>query len=75
MINKLQDDLNLIAKKNKDDEWKRDHYRYTYTVWSQRIYNLLNTSITEILPAGVKESTKKEMKVLRDILEEMIEQN
>lgn len=75
MIKKLQDDLKLISDKNKDDEWKRDHYRYTYTVWSQRIYNLLNTSITETEPSVVTNSTKIEMKVLKDILEEMIEQN
>ncbi len=75
MIQKLQNDLNLIANKNKDDEWKRDHFRYTYTVWSQRIYNLLNTSITDTEPSGVKDSTKKEMKALKDILGKMIEQN
>ena len=46
MIENLKADLNLIASKKRDDVWKRDHYRYTFTITSQRIYKLLNTSIT-----------------------------
>ncbi len=72
MIESLRKDLNLIAKKKKDDEWKRDHYRYTFTVASQRIYKLLNTSITGDPPAEVQSSTQKELKVLRDIIEDML---
>jgi hypothetical protein len=69
MIGVLQKDLDLIAAKKKDDEWKRDHYRYTFTVFAQRIYKLLNTSITENPPAPIQPSTKKELEVLKEILE------
>ena len=69
----LSKDLRLIASKKKDDEWKRDHYRYIYTVHAQRIYRLLNTSLTEVPAAEVKKSTKDELIVLRDILNKMIE--
>ena len=69
MIEGLQKDLDLIAAKKKDDEWKRDHYRYTFTVFAQRIYKLLNTSITENPPAPIQPSTKKELEVLKEILE------
>lgn len=72
MVGGFQKDLNLIAKKKKDEEWKRDHYRYTFTVFAQRIYKLLNTSITEDPPAAVQPSTKKELEVLKSIIEEMI---
>ena len=72
MIENLKKDLNLIAKKKRDDEWKRDHYRYTFTIAAQRIYKLLNTSITENPPAPVQPSTKKELKVLKDIIEGML---
>jgi hypothetical protein len=72
MIESLKKDLDLIAKKKKDDEWKRDHYRYTFTIAAQRIYKLLNTSITENPPAGVQPSTKKELEVLKEILEKML---
>ena len=68
-IGVLQKDLDLIAAKKKDDEWKRDHYRYTFTVFAQRIYKLLNTSITENPPAPIQPSTKKELEVLKEILE------
>ena len=69
----LSSDLRLIAKKKKDDEWKRDHYRYIFTVHAQRIYRLLNTSLTEVPAAEVKNSSKDELIVLRDILNKMIE--
>ncbi len=72
MIENLKKDLNLIAKKKRDDEWKRDHYRYTFTIAAQRIYKLLNTSITENPPAPVQTSTKKELKVLKDVIEGML---
>lgn len=72
MIGGLQKDLDLIAVKKKDDEWKRDHYRYIFTVFAQRIYKLLNTSITEDPPAAVQPSTKKELEVLKSVIEEMI---
>ncbi|HKB84794.1 MAG TPA: hypothetical protein VKD08_01400 [Ignavibacteriaceae bacterium] len=72
MIDNLKRDLDIIAKKKKDDEWKRDHYRYSFTLAAQRIYKLLNTSITENPPAPVQESTRQELKVLKEILEEML---
>ncbi len=73
LIEDLKNDFSLIAKKKKDDEWKRDHYRYTFTVHVQRIYEMLNTSITENPPAEIKLSTKKELKLLRDEINNMIE--
>lgn len=73
LIEKLNNDFELISKKKKDDEWKRDHYRYTFTVHVQRIYEMLNTSITENPPAEIKLSTKKELKLLRDEINNMIE--
>lgn len=72
MIGSFQKDLSLIAEKKKDDEWKRDHYRYAFTVFAQRVYKLLNTSITEDPPAAVQPSTKKELEVLKSIIGEMI---
>lgn len=72
LIEDLKNDFALIAKKKKDDEWKRDHFRYTFTVHAQRIYELLNTSITENIPAEIKTSTKNEMILLRDYLNKMI---
>lgn len=72
-IEQLQKDFDLIAEKKKDDEWKRDHYRYTFTVHVQRIYEMLNTSITENSPAEIKASTKKEIVHLRDYLNTMID--
>ena len=72
LIEQLEKDFDLIAKKKKDDEWKRDHYRYTFTVHVQRIYEMLNTSVTEILPAEIKLSTKKELILLRDLINKMI---
>ena len=66
-------DLDLIYKKKNDDEWKRDHFRYTFTIHVHRIYELLNTSVTKDLPAEIKSSTKKEMVLLRDYLNKMID--
>jgi hypothetical protein len=73
LIELLKKDFDLISKKKKDDEWKRDHFRYTFTVHVQRIYELLNTSVTKDLPAEIKSSTKKEMVLLRDYLNKMID--
>lgn len=72
LLEDLKKDFALIAKKKKDDEWKRDHFRYTFTVHTQRIYEMLNTSITEKPPAEIKTSTKKEIILLRDYLNSMI---
>ncbi len=74
LIGALRSDLIFIAKKKKDDEWKRDHYRYIFAVHAQRIYKLLNASLTEIPPAKIQKSTKDELIVLRDILNKMIEE-
>ena len=73
LIEKLKKDLDLISQKKKDDEWKRDHFRYALTVHVQRIYEMLNTSITASSPAEIKSSTKKEMILLRDYLNSMID--
>jgi hypothetical protein len=73
LLEDLKNDFALIAKKKKDDEWKRDHFRYTFTIHTQRIYEMLNTSITENLPAEIKSSTKKEIVLLRDYLNKMID--
>jgi hypothetical protein len=73
LIEDLKNDFTFIAKKKRDDEWKRDHFRYTFTIHTQRIYEMLNTSITENLPAEIKISTKKEMVLLRDYLNKMID--
>ncbi len=73
LIELLEKDFDLISKKKKDDEWKRDHFRYTFTVHAQRIYELLNTSVTKDLPAEIKSSTKKEMVLLKDYLNKMID--
>ncbi|MBK7631453.1 MAG: hypothetical protein IPJ23_12255 [Ignavibacteriales bacterium] len=72
-IEDLKNDFVLIAKKKKDDEWKRDHFRYTFTVHAQRIYEMLNTSITQTPPAEIKASTKKEITLLRDYLNSMLD--
>jgi len=73
LIELLNKDFDLISKKKKDDEWKGDHFRYTFTVHVQKIYELLNTSVTKDLPAEIKSSTKKEMVLLRDYLNKMID--
>lgn len=72
LIEQLKKAFELIAKKKKNDEWRRDHFRYTFTVHIQKIYEMLNTSITASLPAEIKLSTKKEMVLLRDHLNKMI---
>lgn len=73
VIEILKKDFDLISKKSKADEWKRDHYRYTFTVSVQRMYDLLNSNITgdEMIP--ISKSTKKELKALRNRIDEMIE--
>lgn len=68
----LQKDLDLISKKRKDDEWKRDHYRYTFTVAAQRMYELLNLELSGKQMLPVKDSTKKELKILRNMIDTMI---
>jgi hypothetical protein len=73
LIEQLKNDFDLISKKKKDDEWKRDHFRYTFTVHVQRIYEMLNTSITKNLLAEIQPSTKKEMVLLKDYLDKMID--
>ena len=73
LIHELKNDFALIAKKQKDDEWKRDHFRYTFTVHAHRIYEMLNTSITESSPAEIKPSTKKELESLINYLSKMID--
>jgi len=72
LINELRKNFDLIASKNKDEEWKRDNYRYTFTVSVQRIYKLLNTSLTEQKVSAIRSSTKNELKILKDIVDEMI---
>lgn len=68
----LKKDFELIAGKKKDDVWKRDHYRYTFTVSVQRMYDLLNSNITgeDMLP--ISKSTKQELENLRVKIEKMI---
>lgn len=73
LLEKLKKDLDLISQKKKDDEWKRDHFRYTFTVHVQRIYEMLNTSITASPPAEIKLSTKKELVSLQRYISELIE--
>ena len=62
----------LISKKKKPDEWKRDHYRYTFAVSAQRIFTILNVSITAESVSPVKDSTKKELIILKDMIDEML---
>jgi hypothetical protein len=68
----LRKDLDLISKKKKPEEWKRDHYRYAFAVSAQRIFTILNVSITEESVSPIKDSTKKELIILRDMIDEMI---
>lgn len=71
-IELLKSDLKLIALKQKPEEWKRDHYRYTFALHAQNIFTLLDSSITEDPVAPVSLSTKKELIVLRDLLNKII---
>lgn len=73
LVELLKKDFDLISKKKKDDEWKCDHFRCTFTVHVHRIYELLNTSVTKDLPAEINSSTKKEMVLLRNYLNKMID--
>jgi hypothetical protein len=72
-ISGYQRDVEMISKKDKDEEWKRDHYRYASAVYFQRILNALNTQIIETPPSPLKESTRLELIVLRNIIDQMIE--
>ncbi len=71
-LSEIKMDFNIISKKNKNDEWKRDHYRYAFTVRAQGIFKLLNTSITNEPISQIQPSTKNELMVLRDMIDEMI---
>ncbi len=71
----LKKDFTLISQKDKPEEWKRDHYRYTFTVYTQRIYKLLNTQITSDPISPIQESTKDELIILRDMLNKMIDED
>jgi hypothetical protein len=72
VIEILKKDIDLIANKKKDDEWKRIHYRYTFTLFVQRMYDLLNSNLTveEMMP--ISQSTEKELKALRNRIDEML---
>jgi hypothetical protein len=72
LIKKYNEDLEMISKKNKDDEWKRDHYRYASAVAFQRILTLLNTSITGTPAAPLQESTRAELQELKKVIEQTI---
>lgn len=72
VIEILNKDFELIAKKKKDDEWKRDHYRYAFTLVAQRMYDLLNSNLTGEEMHPVSPSTKKELKALRNRIDEML---
>lgn len=69
----LSKDFLLIARKEKDDEWKRDHYRYAFTVAAQRMYSLLDEQLTDKPISPVNESTRKELIFLRDQINKIIE--
>jgi len=73
ILESLQTDYKLIARKNKDDEWKRDHYRYIFTITVQRTFELLNTQLTETEVPPIRESTKMELIILRDQINKMID--
>lgn len=72
VIEILKKDFDMIAKKKKDDEWKRDHYRYTFTIAVQRMYDLLNTNLTGEKMHPISISTKQELEVLREMITRMI---
>jgi len=72
LIDSLKRDIEMISNKDKDIEWKRDHYRYTSAVSFSRILNLLNAQITETPPAPIKDSTRIELVNLRRIIDSLI---
>jgi uncharacterized protein YutE (UPF0331/DUF86 family) len=72
VIDILKKDFDMIAKKKKDNEWKRDHYRYAFTLAAQRMYDLLNSNLTGEEMYPVSPSTKKELKALRSKIDEML---
>lgn len=73
IIEILRRDFDMIAKKEKDDEWKRDHYRYAFTLAAQRMYDMLNSNLTGEKMHSVSSSTKKELEALCKRIDEMIE--
>lgn len=73
LIGGYKSDLEMVSRKNKDEEWKRDHYRYISAIAFQRIFNMLNAQVTEIPPAPVNESTRRELIILRKIIDAMVE--
>ena len=72
IIEILRKDFILIAKKKQNDEWKRDHYRYTFTVTAQRMFELLDTQLTNDVVSPVSESTKKELIRLQNQINSII---
>ncbi|MDP4172515.1 MAG: hypothetical protein Q8933_00990 [Bacteroidota bacterium] len=71
-LEQLKKDLKLIALKQKDEEWKRDHYRYTFTLSVQRIYSLLNSTITSQPIAPLSKATKQELTILKELIDKII---
>ena len=59
LLEVLKNDFALIAKKKKDDEWKRDHFRYTFTVHVQRIYEMLTHRLQRTYRQKLKSLQKK----------------
>lgn len=73
IIEILKRDFDMIAKKKKNDEWKRDHYRYAFTLAAQRMYDMLNSNLTGEKMHSVSPSTQKELEALCKRIDEMIE--
>ncbi|MGE5679869.1 MAG: hypothetical protein ACM34K_03210 [Bacillota bacterium] len=71
-LDQLRSDLKLISLKQKDEEWKRDHYRYAFTLSAQKIYQLLDSTITQDPLTPPSESTKKELALLTNYLKNII---
>lgn len=71
-FDELRQNLKMIALKDKEEEWKRDHYRHTVAVAVQRIFRLLNSTITSEPPAPVSHATKEELMILRDMIDRMV---
>lgn len=71
-LEQLKKDLKLIALKPKDEEWKRDHYRYTFTLSVQRIFSLLNSTITSQPIAPLSKATKQELTILKELIDKII---